>query len=58
MIITSRHFEGEDLNFNLEIKDSSKNMFLTGEWDATATLLKNSSLVERKFKELPYINFS
>ena len=50
--------KSEDLNFNLEIKDSSKNMFLTGEWDATATLLKNSCLVERKFKELPYIKFS
>ena len=47
-----------DLNFNLEIKESSKKMFLSGEWDATATLLKNSTLVERKFKELPYIKFS
>ncbi len=50
--------KSEDLNLNLEIKDSSKKMFLTGEWDATATLLKNSSLVEKKFKELPYIKFS
>ena len=50
--------KSKDLNFNLEIKDSSKNMFLTGEWDATATLLKNSSLVEKKFKDLPYIKFS
>ena len=50
--------KSEDLNFNLEIKDSSKKMFLSGEWDATATLLKNSYLVERKFKELPYIKFS
>ena len=50
--------KSEDLNFNLEIKDSSKNMFLTGEWDATATLLKNSFLVERKFKDLPYIKTS
>ncbi len=50
--------KSQDLNFNLEIKDSSKNMFLTGEWDATATLLKNSSLVEKKFKDLPYIKFS
>jgi len=33
-------------------------MFLSGEWDATATLLKNFSLVERKFRELPYIKFS
>ena len=50
--------KSKDLNFNLEIKDSSKNMFLTGEWDATATLLKNSYLVEKKFNDLPYINFS
>ena len=46
------------LNFNLEIKESTKNMFLSGEWDATATLLEKSSLVERKFKELPYMKFS
>ena len=45
-------------NLNLDIKDSSKKMFLSGEWDATSTLLKNTSLVERKFKELPYIKFS
>ena len=44
--------------FNLEIKESSKKMFLSGEWDATATLLGNLSLVERKFKELPYIKFT
>ena len=50
--------KSEDLNFNLEIKDSSKNMFLTGEWDATAALLKNSSLIEKKFKDLPYIKVS
>ena len=50
--------KSEDLNFNLEIKESSKKMFLTGEWDAMSTLLKNSFLIERKFKELPYIKFS
>jgi len=50
--------KSEDLNFKLEIKESSKKMFLSGEWDATSTLLANSSLVERKFKELPYIKFS
>ena len=33
-------------------------MFLSGEWDATATLLENAKLVERKFKELPYIKFN
>ena len=50
--------KSEDLNFNLDIKESTKKMFLTGEWDATATLLGNSSLVDKKFKELPYIKFS
>ena len=49
--------KSEDLNFILEIKESSKKMFLSGEWDATATLLENATLVERKFKELPYIKF-
>jgi len=49
--------KSQDLNFNLEIKESSKKMFLSGEWDATATLLRNSFLVEKKFKELPYIKF-
>ena len=49
--------KSKDLNFNLEIKESTKKMFLSGEWDATATLLENSSLVERKFKELPYTRF-
>ena len=50
--------KSEDTDFNLEIKESSKKMFLSGEWDATATLLENFSLVEEKFKELPYIKFS
>ena len=45
------------LNLNLEIKKSSKKMFLTGEWDATSTLLNNRNLVERKMKNLPYIKF-
>ena len=47
----------KDLKYILEIKESTRKMFLSGEWDATATLLKNSSLVERKFKELPYVKF-
>ena len=49
--------KSEDFNLNLEIKDSSKKMFLSGEWDATATLLKNSYLVEQKLLDLPYIKF-
>ena len=50
--------KSKDLNFNLEIKESTKKMFLSGEWDATGTLLRNSILIERKFKELPYIRFN
>jgi len=50
--------KSEDINLNLEIKESSKKMFLSGEWDATATLLANFSLVEEKFKELPYLKFN
>ncbi len=49
--------KSKDLNFILEIKESSKKMFLSGEWDATATLLENETLVESKSKELPYIKF-
>ena len=49
--------KSKDLNFILEIKESSRKMFLSGEWDATATLLENEALVERKSKELPYIKF-
>ena len=49
--------KSKDLNFNLEIKESSRKMFLSGEWDATATLLEKSFLVERKYKELPYTKF-
>ena len=43
---------------NLEIKESSKNMFLSGEWDATSTLLSNIKLIENKINKLPYINFN
>ena len=47
----------EDLTLNLEIKDSSKKMFLSGEWDATSILLENKNLIENKFNQLPYIKF-
>ena len=50
--------KSKDLNFNLVIKESTRKMFLSGEWDATATLLKGSSLIEGKFKKLPYIKFN
>ena len=48
----------KDLSFNLEIKESSKKMFLSGEWDATSTLLENEDLIEKKLNDLPYIKFN
>jgi len=50
--------KAKDLTFNLEIKESSRKMFLSGEWDATSTLLKNNNLIENKFNQLPYIKFN
>jgi len=50
--------KSKDLNFNLEIKESSRKMFLSGEWDATSTLLKYEDLIENKFHQLPYIKFN
>ena len=47
-----------ELNFNLEIKESSKKMFLSGDWDATSKLLENENIIEKKFNELPYIKFN
>jgi len=49
--------KSKDLNFDLEIKESSRKMFLSGEWDATSTLLENENLIENKFKNLPYLKF-
>jgi len=46
------------VNLDLEIKDSSKQMFLSGEWDATSTLLANINYIEKKFDELPYTKFN
>ncbi len=50
--------KSKDLNFILEIKESSRKMFLSGEWDATSTLLENENLIEKKFNQLPYIKFN
>jgi len=49
--------KSKDLNFKLEIKESTRKMFLSGEWDATSTLLENENLIENKFNQLPYIKF-
>ena len=51
-------FKSNFFNFDLEIKISSKNMFLSGEWDATSTLLANKKLIEKKINDLPYTKFN
>ena len=50
--------KSKDLNFYLDIKESSRKMFLSGEWDATSTLLENDNLIEKKYKDLPYLGFN
>ena len=50
--------KSKDLNFKLKIKDTSRKMFLTGEWDVTSTLLENENLIEKKLKDLPYLRFN
>ena len=49
---------GEEFKFDLEIKETSKKMFLSGEWDATSKLLENKALIENKLNDLPYIKFN
>ena len=48
----------KDLKFYLQIKETSKKMFLSGEWDATSKLLENEGLIEEKLNDLPYIKFN
>ena len=50
--------KSKDLILNLEIKESSRKMFLSGEWDATSTLLENANYIENKYNQLPYIKFN
>ncbi len=50
--------KSKDLNFDLDIKKSSRKMFLSGEWDATSILLENENLIENKFNQLPYTKFN
>ena len=47
-----------DLKFNLEIKETSRKMFLSGEWDTTSILIDNNDLIENKLNDLPYIKFN
>ena len=48
----------KDLKFNLEIKETSRKMFLSGEWDTTSKLIENNDLIEKKLNDLPYIKFN
>ena len=48
----------KDLEFNLGIKETSRKMFLSGEWDTTSTLIGNNDLIEKKLNGLPYIKFN
>ena len=50
--------KSKNLSLKLEIKESSRKMFLSGEWDATSTLLENENLIEKKFNDLPYLKFN
>jgi len=50
--------KSKDANFKLDIKESSRKMFLSGRWDATSTLLENDYLIENKFNNLPYLKFN
>ena len=56
--INESTFKSTFFNFDLKIKISSKNMFLSGEWDATSTLLANKKLIEKKINDLPYTKFN
>ena len=56
--IAKDNAKSKDLSLNLEIKESSKNMFLSGEWDATTKLLENIDLIEKKINHLPYTKFN
>ena len=50
--------KSKDLKFNLEIKETSRKMFLSGEWDTTSKLMDNNDLIENKLNNLPYIKFN
>ena len=50
--------KSKDLSLILEIKKTSRKMFLSGQWDATSTLLHNEKLIENKFNDLPYLEFN
>ncbi|WP_269622330.1 3-isopropylmalate dehydratase small subunit [Prochlorococcus marinus] len=40
----------------LNIEKSSLDMFLSGNWDGTSTLIKSQDLIKSKSKSIPYLN--
>ena len=48
----------KDLKFHLGIKETSRKMFLSGEWDTTSKLIDNIDLIEKKLNDLPYVKFN
>ena len=56
--ISEAEARANDSKIKLEIKSSTRNMFLSGEWDATSTLLNNAKLIEEKIKQLPYVKLN
>ncbi len=49
--------KNSEFTLSLNLKESSRQMFLNGEWDATTTLLNNIELIKEKIDQLPYVNF-
>ena len=49
--------KNSEFTLSLNLKESSRQMFLNGEWDATTTLLNNIELIKEKIEQLPYVNF-
>ena len=56
--LSKSYASSKDLKFNLEIKETSRKMFLSGEWDTTSKLIENNDLIEKKLNDLPYIKFN
>ena len=50
--------KSKDLSLKLAIKESSRKMFLSGEWDATSKLLENEDFIKNKLDDLPYLEFN
>jgi 3-isopropylmalate/(R)-2-methylmalate dehydratase small subunit len=47
-----------DQKFTVDMRDSSRALFLEGTWDSSATLLSAMEAVKEKARKLPYVNWS